>query len=150
VQAVDLALQAVQPHFALFDRLGHGLQIGLRVGQQLGVLLQAQARSLLLELQVGDALAQRFELALKRHAALVTGAQLGSQVVVVAAFGPQFLLPGHLEVQRVLQATLCGGIRQAREFVMGTIRLGGNALDLLRRCVQRALQFGLAGLQAAL
>jgi hypothetical protein len=39
------------------------------VGQQLAVLLQAQARGLLLELQLGDALAQRLQLALQPGAA---------------------------------------------------------------------------------
>ena len=71
--------------------LRHRFEVGLRVGQQLRVLLEAQARGLLLELELGDALAQRVELALELQAALVAGAQLGGQVVVLAARGAQRL-----------------------------------------------------------
>ena len=59
VQAVDFALQALQAHVAVGDGFFDGLQVGLGVGQQRGVLLQAQARGLFLELEFGDALAQR-------------------------------------------------------------------------------------------
>jgi hypothetical protein len=89
VQAVDLALQARQAHAAFGHRLRHGFQVGLGVGQQLGVLLQPQAGGLLLELHVGDALAQRVQFALQLQAAFVAGAQLGGQVVVFAALGAQ-------------------------------------------------------------
>ncbi|MPM66173.1 hypothetical protein SDC9_113080 [bioreactor metagenome] len=113
MQPVDLTLQAMQAYIALGDGLRHGRQVGLRVGQQLAVLLQAQARGLLLELEFGDALTQRVQRALGLHAPLVAGAQLRRQAVVLAAALAQRLLTRQLQRQRVLQATLRGGGRQA-------------------------------------
>ena len=106
MQAVDFALQALHAHVAIGDGFLHGLQVGLRVGQQRGVLLQAQARGLFLELEFGDALAQRVQRAFELHAALVAGAQFGRQVVIFAALGGQGLFPVHLQVQRLLQSAL--------------------------------------------
>jgi hypothetical protein len=48
-------------HIGFGDGLGDGGQIGAGFLQQIGVLLQAQARGLLLELEYGDALAQRVQ-----------------------------------------------------------------------------------------
>ena len=110
VQAVNFALQALHAHVAVGNGFFDGLQVGLRVGQQRGVLLQAQARGLFLELEFGDALAQRVQRPLQLHAALVAGAQLGRQVVVFAALGRQGFFAVHLQVQRLLQAALRRGV----------------------------------------
>ena len=95
------------------NRLLNSGQIGLRIGQQLGILLKAQARGLFFELELGDALAQRVKLALELQAALVAGAQLAGQVVVLAALGAQIGLALQLDVQRALQARLRRRIGQA-------------------------------------
>ena len=127
-----------------------GFQIGLRIGQLLLILLKAQAGSLLLELEFGDALAQRVELALELHASLVAGAQLGGQVVIFAAAGAQCLLALQLQCQGVLQAGLRGGIGQAGQLVLRALFFVVDGARLLLGRLNRAGQLGIACLQAAL
>jgi hypothetical protein len=57
-------LHAHEAHVAVLDALLDGRQVGLGVLQLLFVLFKAQAGGLLLELEFGDALAQRLQLAL--------------------------------------------------------------------------------------
>src|SRR5690606_5173749 len=144
VQAVDLALQARQAHAAFLDGLGKLLEVGLCVGQLLGVLLEAQACGLFLELQIGDARAQRFQIALDAQAFFVVGAQLGRQVVVFADLGRQFFFALHLERQCGLQAGLRRRVRQA--LLLGTRAFGlfGHERGLLVGGFDGALQLGLS------
>ncbi len=69
-----------------------------------------------------DALAQRLQAALDAQALLVGGAQLGAQVVVVAARRGQRLFALQLQRQRGLQPGLCGGVVQAGEFLLRAAR----------------------------
>ena len=149
VQAVDFTLQTGQTHRAGFNRQGQCGQIGFGVLQQLAVLLKTQACGLRLELNIGDALAQRLLLTVQLQTALITGAQLGGQVVVFAAAGGEVLLALQLEGQRVLQAGLSGGVVQAGEFIAGALRFCGHAGGLLRGRVHGAGEFGLARVQRA-
>ena len=119
VQAVDLALQTAQLHLAGADGLGQGLQVGAGVGQHLRVLLKAKAGGLLFQLEFGDAAAQWLQLALQRQAAFVAGAQLGGQVVVLAAAGAQRLLALQLQSECGLQTALGGSVGQAGQLVVG-------------------------------
>lgn len=128
---------------------GDGGQVGARLFQQSGVLLQAQARGLLLELEFGDALAQRVQRLLQLLAAFVAGAQLVGQVVIFAAARGRGLLALHLQIQRVLQAALGGGIGQAREFVLRALLLVGQRAGLLAGRLYGAAEFAPARLQAA-
>ncbi len=149
VQAVDLTLQAGQAHVAFGDALRDGGAVGLGLVQHLAVLLHAQARGLFLELEVGDAAAQGLQLTFQLKAALVAGAQLGRQVVVLAAQGRQGLLALGLGSEGGLQAGLGGGVGQARQFFLCALLLVGQRLFLLARGVDGALQLSLARLQAA-
>ena len=87
--AVDVGLKAGHADPAFADRLGHRLGIALGRHQELRVLLQPQARSLVFELQVSQATAQRVELALGFEALLIECAQAVGQVVIGAATGAQ-------------------------------------------------------------
>src|SRR6185369_9287563 len=101
-------------------------------------------RRLFLELEIRDALAQRVELALELEPPFVAGSQLGSEIVVLAAFGTQRLLSLELQGQRALQASLRRGVGQARKFFPGSLFLDRNVLRLLGRSFDGALQLGLA------
>ena len=113
VEAVNLGLQTGQAHAAVGQCLCHRLKIGLSISKQLGVLLKTNSGRLLFELELGDPCPQWVKLALLQQAPLVTGAQLGGQIVVLAAKRPQLLLPRHLDGQRLLQTALRGGIIEA-------------------------------------
>jgi hypothetical protein len=99
------------------DRFAQRINVGMRIIEQLLVLLRADAGRLLLELQIGDLLAQRIELALELHAPLIAGAQACRQVVVLAAFGAQGCFAFELERQCILQARLRRRVGEAREFL---------------------------------
>ena len=89
VDAVNIPLHAGHAHVALLNRQCQRGHVGLGIDQQLLVLLKPQPRSLFFELKFGDALAQWVKFTLQAQTALVTGAQLGRQVIVLAAFGAQ-------------------------------------------------------------
>ena len=150
VQSVDFALKAADADVAFLDGFRHGLQVGLRIGQQCGVLLQAQARCLFLELELGDAGAQRVERAFELHAALVAGAQLGGEVVVFTALGGQGFLALHLRLQRLLQAALRRSVGQAGQLVASTLLFVSQCGGLLGGGFDGARQLAPACLQTAL
>ena len=150
VQAVDLALQARQLDVALLDGQAHRRQVGLGIGQQLAVLLESQPRGLLLELEIGDALAQRIEIAFELQAPLVAGAQLGRQVVVFAALGAQRLFALQFQRQCALQSGLGRRIRKPGQFFARPLFLHGDRCSLLGRGLDGALQLAAARLDRTL
>ena len=112
-------------------------------------MLEAEAGRLLLELEIGDALTQRIKLPLQLQSPLVAGAQLGRQVVVFAALGPQGLFTLQFQRQRVLQAGLCGSIGQAGQFFAGPFFVHRDGLGLLGGGFNRPAQFTTARFQTA-
>ena len=113
-------------------------------------MLQAQARCLFLELELGDAGAQRVERAFELHAALVAGAQLGGEVVVFTALGGQGFLALHLRLQRLLQAALRRSVGQAGQLVASTLLFVSQCGGLLGGGFDGARQLAPACLQTAL
>ena len=73
--AVDLGLQAVQLDAAVLDAPAERLAIDLGGVELLQVLRAAELRGLLLELQLGEPVAQRLQAALELEALLVGAAQ---------------------------------------------------------------------------
>ncbi len=106
----------------------------------LAELLGRQARGLLLQLQLGDAIAQRLLGTLGGQARLVERAQLGGQVVELESRGAQRLLLGRADFQRVLQAGVGGLLVDGLEFGAGILQRGGDALDLVVRDLDAALE----------
>ena len=108
-------------------------------------MLDAQTRGLLFELQVGDALAHRIEIALDLQALLVAGTQFGCQIVVLATLGGQGRFTFGFHRQCRLQAGLGRHIAQPLELFLNLdlLRLQGGGL--LRSGLDDALQLGFAG-----
>ena len=142
VDTVDVALQALQLHPGVADRLRQRRHVHRRGRELLKVLRAAKRCGLLFELQLGDLLAQRLQAAFGRQALLVEAAQLGTQVVVLAALCTQRGFALELERQRGLQTGLGHGVIQRGQ--LGLQLLGGLAIGrhLLGRRGNGALQFG--------
>ena len=119
VDAVDLALQArAASRRPPRCRLRQRLEVDLRPRQLLEVLRAAELRGLLLELQLGDALAQRLQAALDAPgAARRRGAAAASGRRTRCACAPSAASRSSLQRQRGLQAGLRGGVGQARQLV---------------------------------
>jgi len=132
MQPIDFGLHAGDAHLVGFDRQRDGIEVGFGIGQQLLILLGAEARRLFLQLEFGDALTQRIELAFECQAPFVAGAQLEREVVVLAARGAEGCLAFQLERQRVLQAGLRRRIGEPAELGPGALFFVGQRDVLLQ------------------
>ena len=84
------------------------------------------------------------------HTPLVTGAQPGRQVIVLAAAGAQGLLAIDLDRQRVLQATLGCGITESDQFVLSSLDFSPHRICLLCCSFNSTAEFSATRVQAAL
>ena len=99
-----------------------------------------QARRLFLQLQFGDAVAQRLQRALGSETRLVGGTQLGRQVIQFETRGVQRLFLDRANLQRALQARMRGLLVDRFEFGARVFQRGRHALALLVRDLDAALQ----------
>ena len=150
LQALDLGLQCRQAHAAIGQTGRQCVQVRFGLRQETIKLLVTQARGLLFELEVGDALAQGLQLALQLQAALVAGAQGGGQSVVAAALRGQSRLALQLQGQCGLQAGACRRVVELQQLGLRSLQLLLQGGTLLGGGLGGAGQFGQTRLHAAL
>src|SRR5690606_4338440 len=129
-QARHLALQPRRPR-RLRERHAQrsdACLVDLRFGQLLRVLFGVHARGLLLELELGQLLPQRFLGALGRETLLLAVAQLLRQVVEPLSRRRQCLLGTAARVERVLQRLPCGRVGQLLQLLEQARTLGRGLL----------------------
>ncbi|KGD44404.1 hypothetical protein DO72_5716 [Burkholderia pseudomallei] len=135
----DLALQVRRLHVRHELFLQRGL-VDLGRRELLGELLARHTRRLLLQLQLGDAIAQRLQRALGGEPRLVGRAQLRREIVELRARGAERLLLRRAHFERVLQAGVRGLLVDRLELRARILQRRRDALGLLVRDLDRALQ----------